>query len=189
LPATGAWEDALIIAHWPEAEPEDAGEARSITDFNLVQEIIRVIRNLRAEKNVNPGQRVPAIFACGEAPARLLAAETNTIVSLARLDAEKVSILIPGENPLPRPEGHVALVAGPVEIYLPLAGLVDTTEELHRLEKDLAEVNSQIQRLQGLLAGSFTEKAPPAVVQKERDRLAAFQETAEKLTNQLQALG
>jgi valyl-tRNA synthetase len=189
LPASGVWEDALIIAHWPEAEPEDAGEARSITDFNLVQEIIRVIRNLRAEKNVNPGQRVPAIFACGEAPARLLAAETNTIVSLARLDAEKVSVLIPGENPLPRPEGHVALVAGPVEIYLPLAGLVDTTEERHRLEKDLAEVNSQIQRLQGLLAGSFTEKAPPVVVQKERDRLAAFQETAEKLTNQLQALG
>jgi valyl-tRNA synthetase len=64
---------------------------------------------------------------------------------------------------------------------------VDLAEERQRLEKELAEVNAQVDRLQNLLAGSFAEKAPPAVVQKEKDRLAAFQETAARLANQLQA--
>jgi valyl-tRNA synthetase len=75
-----------------------------------------------------------------------------------------------------------------VEIYLPLAGLVDVGEERLRLEKDLAEAQAQIERLEGLLRGAFAQKAPPTVVQKERDKLAAYQGTAEKLAAQLKAL-
>ena len=84
-----------------------------------------------------------------------------------------------------KPEGSIALVVGPVEIFLPLAGLVDTDEERLRLEKDLAEAQAQIERLEKLLGSSFAEKAPPAVVQKERDKLAGYQETAEKIQSQL----
>ena len=87
-----------------------------------------------------------------------------------------------------KPEGHVALVVGAVEIYLPLAGLVDIGEERRRLEKELEEANAHIKRLEELLSGSFSEKAPPAVVQKEKDKLAAYQEKAVKLRNQLAAL-
>jgi valyl-tRNA synthetase len=65
---------------------------------------------------------------------------------------------------------------------------VDTSEERARLEKDLAEVLSQIQRLQTLLTGQFAEKAPPAVVQKEQDKLRQYQDTAEKLRSQLATL-
>ena len=54
-----------------------------------------------------------------------------------------------------KPDGTVALVVGPVEIYLPLAGLVDLSEERARLESDLAEVRGQIDRLRQLLAGPF----------------------------------
>ena len=72
-----------------------------------------------------------------------------------------------------------------MEIYLPLTGMVDAGEERLRLEKDLAETQSQIERLETLLSGSFAEKAPPAVVQKERDKLAGFQATAEKIRSQL----
>jgi len=79
-------------------------------------------------------------------------------------------------------------VVGPVEIYLPLSGLVDAVEERSRLEKDLAEIETQIQRLRTLLAGSFGEKAPPAVVRKERDKLEGYQQTAEKLKSQLKSL-
>ncbi len=68
-------------------------------------------------------------------------------------------------------------MVGPVEIYLPLAGLVDAVEERQRLEKELDEVSAQIARLENLLAGSFSEKAPPAVVQKEREKLEGYRET------------
>jgi valyl-tRNA synthetase len=83
-------------------------------------------------------------------------------------------------------KGAVALVVGAVEIYLPLAGMVDIAEEKNRLEKELKEAESHIERLEKLLAGDFANKAPAALVQKERDKLTAYKETAEKIQAQLQ---
>jgi valyl-tRNA synthetase len=87
-----------------------------------------------------------------------------------------------------KPEGSIVLVVGPVESYLPLAGLVDIEEERARLEKDLAEAESQIIRLTNLLDSPFSEKAPEEVVQNEREKLETYQETAEKLRQQLDEL-
>jgi valyl-tRNA synthetase len=156
-----------------------------VAQFNLVQEIVRAIRNLRAEKNVKPGQRTPAVFICSHAVAHDLMHEVPMIAPLAWLDADDVMVVAAGKTPFPRPEGYVALVAGPVEIYLPLAGMVDAAEERDRLSKELAETQSQIDRLEKLLASPFAEKAPAPVVLKEREKLAAYQETAEKLRGQL----
>jgi valyl-tRNA synthetase len=187
-PAASEWEEALIIARWPEAMPVESRETGTIADFDLVQEVVRSIRNLRAEKNVNPGLRIPAILSCPPGPASLLLDEAGVIASLARLDADNIKVVLQGETPFTRPEGYVALVAGPVEIYLPLKEMIDTSEERQRMQKELAEIQAQVERLQNLLAGSFAEKAPAAVVQKERDRLAAFLETAARLREQIQAL-
>jgi valyl-tRNA synthetase len=63
--------------------------------------------------------------------------------------------------------------------------LVDVEAERERLEKELAEAQSQIKRLEKLLASPFAEKAPPDVVQKERDKLEEYLETAERLQQQL----
>jgi valyl-tRNA synthetase len=75
-----------------------------------------------------------------------------------------------------------------VEIYLPLADLVDADVELERLSKELIETNNQIKRLDKLLTSDFGSKAPPVVVEKERIRLTQFKETAQKLEQQLQML-
>ena len=83
----------------------------------------------------------------------------------------------------------MGLVIGGVEIYLPLAELVDNDAERARLEKELADAEAQIGRLETLLGSTFAEKAPPAVVDKERQRLAATRETAAKLRDQLSHLG
>jgi valyl-tRNA synthetase len=82
----------------------------------------------------------------------------------------------------------IALVAGPVEIYLPLSGLVDLEEEKARLTKELAELRKEIKRLKGLLNSPFAEKAPSQVVNKEREKLAGYQETAQTLEEQLSNL-
>ena len=72
-----------------------------------------------------------------------------------------------------------------VEIYLPLAGMVDLANEKARLEKELKEAESHIQRLANLLGGDFANKAPAALVQKERGKLAGYKDTAEKIKAQL----
>ena len=178
------WPEALIVASWPMPRPEEGWEAGKLAEFSLLQEVIRAVRNLRSEKNVPPGKRIPAALVSESAYA-MLESQRPALAALAGLDAAALSIqpAIPA-----RPEGSVALVVGPVEIYLPLAGLVDLGEARQRMEKDLAETQAQIERLEKLLGSSFAEKAPPPVVQKERDKLAGYQETAEKLRGQLAAL-
>jgi len=175
------WEAALIVARWPEPRDKEVWEAEMVTDFTLVMDVVRAIRNLRSEKNVKPDRRIPATLVSTE-QAAVLEHQADTIAALARLDVEALTVLPSLSD---KPEGTIALVVGSVVVYLPLEGLVDISEERARLEKDLAETQSQIDRLEKLLISPFAEKAPKAVVQKERDKLAGYQETAEKLRAQL----
>jgi valyl-tRNA synthetase len=180
----GGWEPALILAKWPESRPEEGWESNTVADFNLIQEIVRSIRNLRSEKKVKLTRRIPAILV-SQGALEILQAQANSIASLSGLDLSKSQIM-PQINT--KPEGHVALVVGPVEIYLPLAGLVDIDEERARLQADLDSALAQIQRLEQLLNGPFTLKAPAEVVQKERDKLSGYLETKQKLESQLMLL-
>ncbi len=180
-----AWPAALMVAPWPEPRPQEGWEDAKVRDFSLVQEIVRTIRNLRAEKSVRPGRRIPATFV-SSGQGELLRDQAATLSALAHLDAEAITI---HEALADKPAGHIPLVAGPVEIYLPLAGLVDPAEERSRLTKELAEAEGQIRRLEGLLDSPFAEKAPDAVVQKERDKLANYHDTARTIKEQLAMLG
>jgi valyl-tRNA synthetase len=170
-------ENALIVARWPEPQPEESWEAEAITRFELVQEIVRSIRNLRAEKDVKPGKRIPAFIIAGDRT-DLLKSQAEVLASLAHLDRNNLHIQETGAG---KQEGQVSLVVSGVEIYLPLADLVDVEEERQRLQKEREDVDRQIQRLEQLLAGPFAERAPAEVVQKERDKLALLKETRAKL--------
>jgi valyl-tRNA synthetase len=178
------WGEALIIAQWPEPRQKEGWEDGCVADFNLVQETIRSIRNIRAEKNVKPGKRIPGMLAAGE-KTELFRQQKNVITALAQLDSEKfeISTSLP-----PKQENQVGIAIGAVEIYLPLEGLVDTTEERERITKALSDAESQATRLEKLLASSFAERAPAEIVQKEKEKLASFLETVAKLKNQLEKL-
>ncbi len=175
------WPEALIIAPWPLAQAIEGWEGEKVADFGLIQEVVRSIRNLRAEKKVSNARRLPATLVAGP-KAGLFSEEAPTIALLAGLEASQMTIL---ESLPAKPAEHVALVAGPVEIYIPLSGMVDLQAERQRLEKELADIQAQIARLEKLLGSDFAQKAPAPVVQKERERLDAFKATAEKLEAQL----
>ncbi|MCK4692596.1 MAG: hypothetical protein KAT23_03140, partial [Anaerolineales bacterium] len=81
------------------------------------------------------------------------------------------------------------LVVGSIEVYLPLAQMFDIDVERLRLTKELEAVKAQIKRLEDLLAGPFSERAPADVVQKERMKLSLLKETAIKLAGQLDVIG
>jgi valyl-tRNA synthetase len=175
------WEKALILARWPEAQAIEGWEDQKIADFGMVQDVVRAIRNLRTEKKVTPGKKVPAIIAAGDRIS-LIQAQIKTIAALGHLDADQISLAVA----LPeKPKGCISVVIAGVEVYLPLAGMVDMDAERERLQKDLQDTQSQIDRLETLLGSSFAEKAPAAVVEKERQKLAAFKETAAKLKEQM----
>ncbi len=174
------WTPALIIARFPEPRAPEGWEESKIASFELIQEIVRSIRNLRAEKGVAPSKKIPATISAGN-KLDLLESQKLVIAALAGLDPSRISIL----QSLNEKPADSATLVGSVEIYLPLAGMVDLAGEKFRLEKELKEVESHIARLEKLLASDFAKKAPPALVQKEREKLAGYKETAEKIKTKL----
>jgi valyl-tRNA synthetase len=177
------WPEALIVARWPEPRASEAWEEAKVADFSLLQEIVRAIRNVRAEKNVAPARRLPAAIA-GGGRTNLLKEQATVIAALAGLDASQLKI---GESMAERSKDSVALVIGSVEVHLPQAGMVDLEAERMRLTKALAEGEAQITRLEQLLASDFAGKAPAPVVAKERQRLAALRDTVERLKSQMRS--
>ncbi len=174
-----------MISPWPQvddAQLDDAAER----DMLLLMDLIRQIRNARADFDVTPGKRVPAIVVGGQKLA-MLQAQQGLLAFLGKVDESRLTLARELEE---KPRRAVALVGGEgIEAYLPLAGLVNLEQETARLQKALTEVDRDIQRAEAMLANeSFTSKAPPHVVQQQRDRLAEQQERRTRLEQRLQAL-
>jgi valyl-tRNA synthetase len=175
-------DSSLMVASWPTAGDVDE-EAE--TSMQLLMDAVRAIRNARAEYNVEPARRIVAHIAAGE-KYDLFSAQSEVLVELARLDPDSLRI---AHSLLDQPGQALTLVVGGVEIYLPLAGMVDLDAERARLQKELEHVKNGIDRSQKLLSNQgFVAKAPAEVVQKERDKLAGLQEQADKLQERLTTL-
>lgn len=178
------WEESLIVARWPEAGTIAAVDSEAIRSLTLVQDVIRAIRNIRTEKNVKAGLRVPAVFAVSDDVA-LFEEMRDVIAVLAYLDADAFTIVSAVDE---APAGSLSTAASGVGIYLTVAEEIDVEAERERLTKELTDTTGQIDRLEKLLNSPFAEKAPAAVVAKEREKLAVYQETATSLRAQLEAL-
>ncbi len=175
------WPTALITARFPEPRELEGWEESKIADFTLVQELVRSIRNLRAEKNIAPSKKLAANISAGDRT-DLLKDQAQMIAALASLD---FSLLTIDQSLTEKPEDSAVIVVGSVEIYIPLAGTVDLANDKPRLEKELKEAESHIERLEKLLSSDFANKAPAALVAKEAEKLAAYKDTAEKIKAQL----
>ncbi|MGC8878135.1 MAG: valine--tRNA ligase [Anaerolineae bacterium] len=174
--------EALIIARWPTPGVRDE-EAEAT--MQLVMEVIRAIRNVRTEYNVEVGRHIPAIIVAGE-KAAVFRSQADVLIQLAHLDTERLDIVADLEA---RPQQALALVVGGVEVYLPLAGMIDVEAERARLSKELERVTEQLARSERTLSNpNFVNKAPPEVVEKERAKMTALQEQAVKLRQRLHVL-
>ena len=171
----------LIVARWPEAGPTDSAAEEAI---ERIIGITRAIRNVRAEFKVDVGRRIPATVVAG--PYRNDLDEQRAIVeTLARV--EPYDIVEALAEP---PKKAVHLLVSGTTVYLPLAGMVDVEAERTRAATELGRLRAQIESLDGRLSQpSFLGKAPPEVVQKERDRREALAEQVTKLEERLAALG
>jgi valyl-tRNA synthetase len=184
IPEDGSWADALIIAPWPMVGDLVGWEESAIDDFSKLQDIIRSVRNFRTEKNINPGQKLSAVIISGDST-EVLSRERKSLAFLAKLDDENIRIVDKLDQ---KPQDHVGIVTGNIEIYLPFADLINIEEERKRLVNEFTEVTGQVDRLEKLLESPFSEKAPEEIVQKEKQKLETYLETARKIEKQIQEL-
>jgi valyl-tRNA synthetase len=178
------WADALMISKWPEAQAVEGWEEEKIKSFNVIQEIVRGIRNARTDKKIAPSRKLPAAIAAGDKTG-IVTEQITTIATLSALDPKRLKVV---KSLAEKPQDSTPIITAGMEIYLTLSELLDNSAETTRLSKELQEVNTQIERLENLLSSSFAQKAPAPVVEKERERLANFKESAEKIIAQLKLL-
>ncbi len=178
--------EALIIAPWPKLDGETEARLRddgAEADFALLQEIVTRIRDARKQANVEPARRAQVILVAG-AQAAMLKRQSALIEQLARTDPPQIE-----KKLAEKPAQAMKLVAGGVDIYLPLAGLLDLDRELARLDKEIADRQQAIARARVRLDNAdFVTRAKPEVVQKERDALAAAESALARLEAQRQEM-
>ncbi|NLN16462.1 MAG: valine--tRNA ligase [Firmicutes bacterium] len=169
----------IMLESWP--VPEGLEDAEGEAAMAAIMEVIRAIRNIRGEKNVPPGKKISAILFMDAGESPLIRENLAYVQLLAGVES-----LEQRPKAAARPSKAIAAVAAGIEIYLPLADLVDLEEEKRRLGKELDQAREELARSQGKLANeNFISKAPPAVVEKERARYSELQQKIEALTARL----
>jgi valyl-tRNA synthetase len=158
---------SIMQAAYPEPMAERSFPEAAV-DMERVMAVIGGIRNIRGEMEVPPSKEIAVILSCGsEESQRLMRHSEGAIINLAR-----ISDLAIGQG-MEKPEDASIQVAGDVQIFVPLKGLVDVEEEEKRLLKEIAKIEKEIEMFSKKLdSPAFVDRAPAEIVAKEREKLA-----------------
>ena len=183
LPAGDTRPKALIVAPYPESNTALIDE-KAEAEVEAVIDVIRAVRNLRAEFRLPAGESVPATVEAPElGPA--IEDEASAIVALARTEP---LLFGPADGDSSNDRVSVVLPGGTVTIRL--GGLVDLDRERERLNEELKELETSRVRLSARLKDdAFTSKAPEEVVERERQRLERAEERQVRVREILSRLG
>jgi len=175
--------ESIMVAPYPAADAsrlDDEAEKQ----MSVVIDIVRAIRNTRAELQVEPSKWVEALVVAGDMKSAI-ESQAQAIEALAR--ARPLTIAGESTN---RPDKAKTMVLHGAEVVLPMAGMIDAAAEAARLNREIADAQDNIARLEARLAdASFLSKAPPQVVDRERGRLADQSDRLAKLQERLAELG
>jgi valyl-tRNA synthetase len=177
-PLLGVGGPTIMLQAYPRAEPVRVDTAAK-ADVEWLKAMALAVRAIRGEMNIPPGKRLPVLLREGgeedRRRVRALAAELQQLAGISAIEWLESA---------PAPAAATGL-CGTLELLVPLADLIDKDEELKRLGKEIGKLESEVQRLAGKLNNdAFVAKAPPAVVDKERQKLADQHQALDKLRAQ-----
>lgn len=172
---------ALIVEEWPKYNKRLTYYAEAKA-FEGVMNLIKAVRNIRAEMNVAPSKRVTLLIKDNEHRPFF----EKTAMFIEKLaGASHVEFV----KEKPTDVKVSTAVSDSVEVYIPLGELVDTEKEIARLTKELENTEKEILRAEGMLGNQkFVANAPKALVEKERDKLEKYRQKRDKLSEQIENL-
>ena len=184
LPDKGQMPASIMIAPYPLADDKAfAPKAERVMDS--VMEIIRSIRNVRAQYKVKPGKWIEARVYTGELLSSLIA-QANIIETLAKV---RPLAIIDRQEREPTKDKVLVLVLKEAEVVVPLAGMMDRLAEEQRLLKESEEIKGRITQLEDRLGdNAFLIKAPTQVVEKEKQKLVMLEDKLKRLQQELSQL-
>jgi len=176
-------EPDLIVAGWPVSNPEFHAPVEA-EETNFLKKVITAVRTIRSEMNVPPSQSIDLVGRVHSEDQLVILEKTQaTIAKLTRsgnitfgLDAEK-------------PGFAASAMVEKMELFIPLEGIIDLEKEVERLEKEIATTEGLLKSVLGKLANkNFVDRAPEAVVTKEKDKLDHYGESLKKLKDHLETM-
>lgn len=175
--------ESITVAAWPVYdEALEAPEA--VKEMELLMDIIRAVRNVRAEVNVPMSKKVELLIKpSGEAEAAIVSRNEEFIRRFCGTSSFETGLGIAAPD-----KAMTAIVTG-AELYLPLAGLIDISQEIARLEKELAALNSEVERVEKKLSNEgFVAKAPAKVIEEERAKMTDYAGKRDKVLARIEEL-
>ncbi|UYV19634.1 valine--tRNA ligase [Halomonas qaidamensis] len=171
---------SIMLQAWPEADESKIDE-QATRDIEWLKGVIIAVRNIRAEMNIAPGKPLDVLLTKGKPEdAQRLESNRHFLAKLAKLESA-TWLSNPDDAPL-----CATQLVGDMEVLVPMADLIDKDAELKRLAKEIDKQDKLIGGIEKKLGNEgFIAKAPEAVVEKERGKLAEFQ-AAKKLLEEQQ---
>ncbi len=175
--------NSITVAKWPEKQ-EKWHDPAALEEMKLIQEVIRSIRNIRAEMNVAPSKPiVMAIKPLSEQSEQIINKNAAYIERFCNTNALTIS-----QDAKPQEKSVTQVITG-AEIYLPLEELIDIDEELKRLKKEYEKLTKEVERVQKKLSNEgFIKKAPAKVVEEERAKEKDYLEKREIVKKRMEEL-
>ena len=176
---------SIMVSEWPKYD-EKFNFAAEEAEIEHIKEAVRAIRNARANMNVPPSRKAKVfivtgdvalqqVFTRGEKYIMVLASAAEVAVQADKsgIEDNAVSIVVPG-----------------AEIFMPFADLIDIDKERARLAKELEKLEKEVGRVAAKLNNpGFVDKAPPKVVEEEKEKERKYREMLAAVAEQLRALG
>ena len=168
--------NSIMLQPYPQAN-DNADDRQSTARIEELKSLVDAVRGLRGEMKLSPAEKVPLALAGDNTRYQAFGPYLTALTKLSKFDI----------NPeLPAGDAPVAIV-GDCRLMLQIE--IDKDAEIARLKKEIDRIEVEISKCKAKLGNpNFADKAPPAVVEQERKRLAEFTATLEKLTNQLSRL-
>ncbi len=180
---TGIGNTTIMLQPYPHPE-QDKVDEQAEQDIEWIKAVITAIRNIRGEMRIPPSRTLDVYLHNGkDEDQRRLQANHNFLCRLAKLDS--ISWLNADDS---APASATSLV-GDMEILVPMAGLIDKDAEIDRLTKEVDKLRKEVGRAEGKLKNpAFVDKAPEAVVTKEKAKLDDYRSQLARLEDQLEKI-
>ncbi|MFG1734844.1 valine--tRNA ligase [Paenibacillus sp. 843] len=175
--------ETVMLASWPTYD-EAFENTEAVTEMNLLMDVIRAVRNIRAEVNVPMSKKVELqLKPVSGQIASIIDRNADYIRRFCNTSEYQSSLALEAPD-----KAMTAVVTG-VEMYLPLAGLIDIAQEITRLEKEIQHLNSEVERVEKKLNNpGFVSKAPEKVIEEERAKLADYSDKRSKVIARIEEL-
>ncbi|MDQ0858202.1 valine--tRNA ligase [Bacillus sp. V2I10] len=180
LPHNG---ESITIAKWPEVNASLTDE-KAAADMKLLVEVIRSVRNVRAEVNTPMSKQIPMMIKAKNADVGQQLDDNRAYIERF-CSTSSLSISTDAES---GEKAMTSVVTG-AELIFPLEGLINIDEEISRLQKELDKLNKEVERVQKKLSNEgFVKKAPEKVIEEERAKESDYVEKREAVLSRISEL-